>query len=161
MAQKLLDARQIACWEAYINPTSPTFGNVRGSGIAAGYAPMTANKLHEQEWFAGRVRRINMRIKAEKVLDEMLDMPVKRAKWVGHGDDAEEVVVTDPGLVKIKQDTAKFTAERLGKDDWATRQELTGAEGGPIVDAEKKTKSDSILTKILNGYRTPSDPHGD
>ena len=161
MASKLLDARQIACWEGYANPESPTFGNQRQSAIAAGYGEAFADKVADQEWFQGRIRRMNMRIKAEKVLDEMLEMPVKRAVRRGKGDDVEEVVETDPGLVKIKQDTAKFAAERLGKDDWSTRQEITGAEGGPVVDAEKKTKSDSILTKILNGYRAPKNTIGD
>jgi hypothetical protein len=160
MVPKLLDARQIACWENYANPESPSFGNQRQSAIRAGYGPAFADKVADQEWFQGRIRRLNMRIKAEKVLDEMLEMPVQRVKREGFGEDSVEVVVTDTGLVKIKQDTAKFAAERLGKDDWSTRQEITGAEGGPVVDAEKKEKSDSILTKILNGYRASSDSSG-
>ena len=161
MSSKLLDPRQIACWENYVNPESPTFGNQRQSAIAAGYTEQTADKVADHEWFKGRIRRLNIRLKAEKVLDEMLEMPVKRAVRRGKGDEVEEIVVTDPGLVKIKQDTAKFAAERLGKDDWSTRQEITGAEGGPIVDAEKKTKSDSIIAKILNGYRPSKDSFGD
>jgi len=32
-------------------------------------------------------------------------------------------------LVKIKQDTAKFAVERLGKEDWSTRQEHSGPNG--------------------------------
>lgn len=160
MAQKLLDPRQLACWENFVNPESPTFGNQRQSAIAAGYTPLTADKVADQEWFAGRLRRMNMRAKAEKVLDEMLDMPVQRSKREGYGENSVEVIVTDPGLVKIKQDTAKFAAERLGKEDWANRTEVAGPDGGPIVDAEKKEKSNSLIKQLLHGIRNPSDPRG-
>jgi len=40
---------------------------------------------------------------------------------------------TDPALAKLRQDTTKFVAERLGKIDFSTRVEQTGADGKDLV----------------------------
>jgi hypothetical protein len=41
------------------------------------------------------------------------------------------VFVRDPQLAKIKQDTTKFVAERLGKHKYSTRNEVSGPDGEP------------------------------
>lgn len=52
-------------------------------------------------------------------------MPVITLEWKGTGKDREQVVVTDPSFIKIKQDTAKFICERLGKNEgYTTKQEF-------------------------------------
>lgn len=156
----LLDPRQKLFWDKYVDPESPTFNNIRQSAIAAGYAETTADKVSETEWFQGRLRRLNMRTKGEKVLDEMLDIPVQTVKTkfeksYDHITDEFRTVevtsvVTDPSMVKIKQDTAKFVVERLGKDDWSTRQEVTGAGGEALIDLDAKRKSDEAIDDFLN-----------
>jgi len=137
-------------WEAYINPESDTFGNALRSAEKAGYAPGSCDVISQADWFDGLRRRYNMRKRGEKVLEEMLEMPVKTLEHSGYGEEKTTVVVTNPALVKVKQDTAKFVVERLGKDDWSSRSELTGADGAPLVDPDKKKKSDALLNDLLD-----------
>lgn len=144
--QYLLDPRQKKCWEYYISPSSETFASARASAIKAGYEVDYADQITTAEWFLGRLRRLNMLSKAEKVLEDMLTLPVlvvdkwgneRRKKRTEDEDeedmdeeDSELVTKTDPALVKIKQDTAKFLAERLGKDDgYSSRSEVTAKDG--------------------------------
>lgn len=160
--QYQLDPRQKLCWDFYIDPRSETFGNGTQSAIRAGYEPDYADQITTVEWFKGRLRRLNMLSKAEKVLDEMLDMPVETLKFEGKGEDAVQVVVTDPALVKIKQDTSKFIAERLGKDDgYSSRNELTGKGGDKLIPVtltdEQKAKLDKVLGNDKQGSTTVSD----
>lgn len=239
--QYLLDPRQRKCWQAYINPNSKTFGNATQSAIAAGYEPDYADQITTVDWFKGKVRRLNMLGKAEKVLEDMLDMPVivathasssvrnvadveaedlyneardavreagkasvsflQRTLRIGYSrgarlvdlleehkviapadstkprevlpeedelpyepdntdeennEDADEqrntviTVATDPALVRIKQDTAKFVAQTLGKNEgYSTRTEHTGPDGEPLFDDEHRKKSDKAIDDLV------------
>ncbi len=129
--QYQLDPRQKLCWDLYIDPRSQTFGNGTQSAIKAGYEPDYADQITTVEWFKGKVRRLNMLDKAEKVLEEMLELETKTVK---EDEDGEQVIRVDSALVKIKQDTAKFIAERVGKaEGYSTRTEHTGAEGKDLT----------------------------
>jgi phage terminase small subunit len=140
-----LDPRQKKCWESYINPNSKTFGNAYQSALSAGYSDASANQITTTEWFIGKCSRLNLLNKAEKVLEEMLDLPVNVVDRYNRDKDDEDfnsdedepqelVLRTEPALVKIKQDTAKFVSERLGKEiGYSTRVEQTGANGQPLV----------------------------
>jgi len=151
--QYQLDPRQNLCWELYINPISETFSNGLQSAIKAGYEPEYAAQITTTAWFIEKVRRINMLSKAEKVLDEMLEMPVEVLEWEGHGEDAEQIVNTSPALVKIKQDTAKFIAERVGKDIYSNRSELTGKGGKDLIpDEVSRKRSDEAIKNFLNEH---------
>ena len=140
--QYALDPRQKLCWEYYISPKSETFGNAYQSSIKAGYEESYATQITVTQWFIDKVRRLNMLTKAEKVLEETLDMNVSITTIVNE----IEVIKIDPALAKIKQDTAKFIAERVGKDFYSTRSEVTGAEGKDltmnIVDLSKHADTD-------------------
>lgn len=135
--QYLLDPRQKLCWDLYVNPKSATFGDAKNSALKAGYEETTADQITVAEWFLGKTRRMNLLGKAEKVLEQMLDMPVEIIEYDKNGEEDEEpqsYLTTDPALVKIKQDTAKFVAERQGKDvGYSTRSEITGANGQNLV----------------------------
>ena len=100
-------------------PKLETFSDAKASAIKAGYGPAYAAEIKLTSWFKGRERRLRMRDKGEEVLEEMLNMPVLVTTYTGLGHDKTPVVVTEPALVRIKQDTAKFAAERLGKDEWS------------------------------------------
>lgn len=120
--QYQLDPRQKMCWELYTNPKSETFGNGSQSAIKAGYEPDYADQITTVDWFKGKIRRLNLLDKAEKVLDETLEMS-----------DIEDGKI-NPALKKIKQDTAKFLAERLGKSEgYSTRREVAGANGEALT----------------------------
>lgn len=128
--QYQLDPRQRYCWDCYIDPRSDTFSNALKSAVKAGYSANSANHITKEKWFVERTRRLNFLSKAEQILEDILDMPVVTLEWKGTGKDREQVVVTDPSVIKIKQDTAKFICERLGKNEgYTTKQEFqhTGA----------------------------------
>lgn len=131
--QSVPDPRQRLMWSFYVNPKSSTFNNAHQSAVKAGYTEDYAGQITSQDWFKGRLSRLNLLDEAVEVLQETLRMPVLVEEVDGHGDDAELVVKTSPALVRIKQDTAKFIAERQGKEDgWASRSEITGKDGGPV-----------------------------
>lgn len=126
-----LDPRQKLCWEFYTNPKSETFGNAYQSAIKAGYAETSCISITSENWFQEKTRRLNMLSKAEKVLEEMLELETKTVK---EDEDGEQIIRVDSALVKIKQDTAKFIAERVGKaEGYSTRTEHTGAEGKDLT----------------------------
>ena len=160
-----LDPRQNLCWGFYINPKSETFGNGTQSAIKAGYEPDYADQITTVTWFKGKLRRLNMLDKAEKVLDEMLEMPVNTLEYKSTGEERESVVTTNPALVKVKQDTAKFLAERLGKDEgYSSRNEVTGKGGERLITGlsdEQKAKLDKVLGNDKQGSTTACDTGND
>lgn len=143
--QYLLDPRQNLCWSYFVDPKSKTFSNAYASAVKAGYEKITAKQITTEKWFSERVRRLNLLSKAEKVLDETLDLSEEVVIYEGG-----EPVGTrkDAALLKIKQDTAKFVAERLGKDEgYSSRVEQTGKDGRDLIpDAELKSKIDEAIT---------------
>lgn len=116
--QYRLDPRQKLCVALYINPESDTFSNAYQSAQKAGYEESHAATITTQEWFQEATRKHSLLDKAEKVLKEMLEM-----------DDREEGK-RDAALSRIKQDTAKFIAERIGKKEYSTRNEQDITSGG-------------------------------
>lgn len=177
--QYLLDPRARLCWKYYVTPGGKTFGNAYQSAVLAGYEEWTARTITSRTWFREKVRRLNLLGKAEAVLEEMLDMPVTvlelprvesqyphtpeddeydaddEAAWNERRDERRaNYIVTDPSLVKIKQDTAKFVAERQGKDEgWSSRTEMTGKGGKDLVpiDPAAKKRSDEAIADFLAG----------
>lgn len=120
----------------YTNPKSETFSNALQSALKAGYKQEYAENITAQmpEWLLenlGDMRRLR---KAEKNLEEVQNFDV----------------VTDDGKVdtnlldkRIKVDM--FLAERLNKQKYSTRQEVTGKNGESLG---LSAKSDEELEKI-------------
>jgi hypothetical protein len=119
-----LNPQQLAFKDAYCNPTSDTFGNAKRSALSVGFSPEYADVITAQgtEWFSEILRDVQMLRKAEKVLDSTLDLIP-----------ADEDGKTDVPVLKIQTDVAKFVAERIGKDRFSTRSELTGPDGGLLM----------------------------
>lgn len=145
--QFFLDPRQKLCWGYYINPKeAETFGNAFQSAIKAGYEDSYARTITDSEWFRDKVRRLNLFIKGERVLEEMLDMPIEKTLILDgeedeDGEPGEQTIVKkiDPALAKVKQDTAKFVVERLGKNEgYSTRTEHSGVDGKDLEIKEIK-----------------------
>lgn len=146
--QYLLDPRQDLCWDNYINPKSETFSNAYQSAVKAGYSLNHAKQITTEIWWSEKVRRINLLSKAEKVLEETIEMTtvlpvigqfgpimIPTGKFNKKGKEVKELLMGENDkLLKIKQDSAKFVAERLGKKKgYSTRQELTGADGKDLI----------------------------
>ncbi len=131
--KEYLDPRQALFHNYYNDPESETFANAYQSCMRAGFSKNYAKViLHSMpDWLSvGFTRRKKMLVPAEKVLESTLEMDTQ----VEVRDKLGDIVGTkkDSGLEKIKQDSAKFVAERIGKEYWSARTELTGDKGGPI-----------------------------
>lgn len=119
----ILDIRQKIMWDNYVNPQSSTFANAHRSAVKAGFAATYARTITSRRFFVNRLRRLSMLPKAEKALDETLDM-----ETVDHNGKQQA------DLLRIKTDVAKHVTKTLGKDEgWSERTEITGKDGNQIV----------------------------
>lgn len=135
--QYVLDPRQKLCWELYTNPKSETFGNAYQSAQKAGYEESTASQITTETWFLEKLRRLNLLSKAERVLDETLEMSDIEITEEG-------LQKRNPALTKIKQDTAKFLAERIGKNEgYSTKTEIEGNALSPVQIVIKRHEDKS------------------
>lgn len=159
---EVLEPRQIAFLKNYLDPKSDTFSNALQSGIKAGFSEEYSSNITSlmPDWLSENIGRTQMLKKAEKNLEEMLDMPIQTLEWQGRGEDAEQVVITDVGLVRIKQDTSKFVVSRLNKEKWSERSELTGKDGGEIkinIVNYGDSTTDKLSTEDISTTDTASD----
>lgn len=136
--QYLLDPRQQSCWSYYIDRKGKTYGNAYQSALKAGYAVTSATNITSEKWFIEKWRKLNLMAKAERVLDEDLEMETVVPVIGMFGpiidkDTKKPLTKIDPDLRRIRQSSASFIASRLGKNDgYSTRQELTGADGAAL-----------------------------
>lgn len=136
--QYQMDPRQKLCWESYINPKSETFGNAYQSAVKAGYSEGYAQSITDENWFTEKLRRLNMLGKAESTLEKTLNYePVNEEGRI------------DTALLRTQTDVAKFIAERLGKEHYSSRQEVTGKDGEALNDKEV-TEEIKNLAQQLN-----------
>jgi len=138
---------KMAFWRLYLDPTSPTLMNAAASARAAGFPEEQANAVTQYKWFRRGTLKDRLLETAEKTLEDMLSLPKATIKIVK----GEEVLVDDPAMVKIIQDTAKFITSTLGKRDYSQRNELTGKKGGAIETVAVKI-DDNEFDKILDRY---------
>lgn len=121
--QYQLDPRQKMCWDFYIDPKSETFSNAYQSSVKAGYNEGYASTITDVEWFAEKSRTMNMVDKAERVLNNVLEMD-------------DNFTFEDPQRLKIQVDVAKFVAERVGKARYSTKVETDITSGGQILNIQ-------------------------
>ena len=109
-----LSPQQLAFKEAYTDPKSPTFGNAKQSALKAGYSEHYSNNITRSgnDWVSEIVRDQERKQKAEKRLDEFLDMDVE-----------------DPAKMRIVTDVAKFVLKGMAKEKYSERYEHTGPDG--------------------------------
>lgn len=156
--QYTLDPRQNLCWKYYIDPRSDTYSNAKQSAIKAGYEEGTASQITTMDWFIAKLRRLNLLNKAEKVLEETIEIDHMRRKIGMFGPikdptTKEDIYEIDSSVLKIKQDSAKFVAERVGKNDgYSTRTEMTGADGEKLVP-ENNAKIEELTDKLNAIYK--------
>lgn len=132
------DPRQSLFLSYYLDPKSTTFSNAYKSALRAGYEDEYAKNITGQglDWLSESISDSYLIAKAEQNLKEFLEMDT--VTKVIEVDGQEPIKVQDSQMVKIKQDTTKFVAERLNKAKYSTRNELTGKDGEAIeVDITK------------------------
>ena len=117
MAKDKLDPRQVEFLKYYLDPKSDTFSDAYQSATRkeVGYSESYARTLisRELEWLSEIVKDWEMIKKAEKRLNEALDLKTK-----------DEQGKVDGNLLKIVIDVAKFIAERLNKKKYSTKTEV-------------------------------------
>ena len=148
------DPRQYLFKEYYLNPDSDTFSNAYQSAIKAGYAEEYAQSITAQgnDWFSEIIRDLQRARKAEGVLDEILEMGTEQPIESKEGDIYTKV---DTGILKIKQDTAKFVSERLNPKKYGAGLKITDPDGKPIqavniVINESRPTSDNSIQQELS-----------
>ena len=154
---KAANPRMNLCWDFYTDPESDSFGNAAKSGRKAGYTDQSADQVSMQAWFQARVRKTDMLDKAEKVLGNMLDMD-EEDEQVFEGKKTG-VKVRTAAIVKIKQDTAKYVTERIGKESWAAQ---SGVD--VTVDGMRLTEEDTanlLKTLACGSTKRPADEGAD
>lgn len=118
------DPRQSLFLASYTDPKSKTFGNALQSALNAGYSQEYAENITSQmpEWLAEKLGDLRRLKKAEKNLEEILNLEIK--------DDEGK---TDIPAAMLRTKVDMFIAERLDKTKYSTRNELTGKDGESIT----------------------------
>ena len=122
------DPRQSLFLSYYLDPKSDTFSNALQSGLKAGYSQEYSENITSclPKWLSDSLGDMKLLEKAEKVLNYTLEMDDTEAVVV-NGEEVDRKI--NPSLTKIKQDTAKFVAETVGKTKYSKRSEHTGPNG--------------------------------
>lgn len=159
--QWVADPRQQLFLANYLDPKSPTFSNALQSALKAGFSQEYAESIMFKmpDWLAEKVGNSALLLKAERNLDEILDLPSKTQAMGAFGPIFEKakkkgaprapVMVHNSRLLKIKADTSEFVAERLGKKKYGQK----ASEGGNIFNVvvfahEQRTR---IARRIVGG----------
>lgn len=158
--QYLLDPRQELCWSYYVDPRSETFSNAYRSAIKAGYKKSHSLHITGETWWSERVIRIGMLAKAEKVLNDTLDMdhvvPAIGAFGPILDKDGNQLLKSDMSILRIKQDSAKFIAETQGKKKgYSKKIEVDVDPGEKMLSIFNESQLQTIARGLLNGG-TPS-----
>jgi hypothetical protein len=135
---------RVAVFKAhYTNPNSDTFMNVLQSALRAGYSQEYSESLGSKgvKWFTdlmedATVRRARMLIGAERSLERAINY-----------DDTNK----DYAALKLK--AASFVAERVGKDVYSARTELTDKGGRRLFAGENRTNAKIPLTALFAGVK--------
>jgi len=136
-----LNPRAAMFKQFYIDPSSHTFWNIRGSAIRAGYSEEYAENISntKPKWW------IELQESAEFNRAEMLSLAENNIKKT-----LKDVPDTDT-KVKQQHDASKFVAERVGKDHYSTRKELTDKGGRKLFTNQSKDTSDTALEEMFIG----------
>lgn len=135
------DPRQAEFLKNYFDPSSPTFGNCKQSGISAGYSEEYSENLMSlyPDWLSNFIEDAQLVKKAENALNEALE-------YITLSEDNR----VDAGVARIKLDAAKLVLKGLRKDKFSERSEVTGKDGKDLVFAIAETiaqKNDITVTE--------------
>ena len=140
--KKTLQDNRVALFKAYyIDPKSDSFQNAMRSALRAGYSYTYAMNITVQRpaWF----------------VDMLNDSDVARAELLGQAEKALKNAVnyddSDKDYAKMKLQASTFVSERLGKDHYSTRNELTGTDGRRLFANETRATQKIPLTSLFKG----------
>lgn len=129
------DPRREEAWKNYITKGGTTFGNAYLSAIKADYSKGHAKQITSEKWWLDKARKSGLLAKAEKVLDEDLELEtvvdvIGMFGPIINKETKKPFRKVDPDLRRIRQSAAGFVASRLGKNKgYSARTEVTGKDG--------------------------------
>lgn len=139
-----IDPRATAFKRAYLDSHNPqTFCNITQSALAAGYSEEYAHNLsartNSPKWYKefqeqADFMRANMLKQAEKNINRTLTEEPK-----------------DTVDKKLQQDASKFVSERLGKDHYSTRKELTDKGGRKLFTNQTQHNEEIAVEDLFIG----------
>ena len=170
--QYLLDPRQNLCWGYYVDPKSETFSNALRSALKAGYSEGHANLITTENWWLEKTRRLCLLSKAERNLEDALDLPTKtqamgafgplykmrqekrkgrdgKTKTVNIPMLDKPIMVHNIGLLNLRTNTAQFVAERVGRARYGKKDEGGGNVYNIVVFQDEQRKR--IATRVIGG----------
>ncbi len=136
-----IEPRAMLFKQYYLDVKANTFCNITQSALKAGFSETYARNLsghtNKAKWYVdfteeSEYMRASMLKKAENRLNERL----------------QEDTDTDTGK-KLQTDVAKFVSERVGKEHWSTRTEVTGADGKRLFSNEQRADVSIPLAKLF------------
>ena len=143
--RKEINAKAEMFKQFFLSPVSPTFMNVLQSALRAGYSQTYSENIS--------VQRPKWWIELTETADYQRAAMLKAAQSA-----LLETVTTesnDKDDRKLKHDASKFISERLGKDHFSVRQELTGADGRRLIPNETRDSLKMPLSTLFKGISAP------
>lgn len=141
MAEKrLLTPQQELFLASYTNPKSDTFGNAVQSSLKAGYSEEYANNITAlmPDWLYDSIGDMKRLRRAERNLDEVQSLDI----FTSEGK-------PDAQIINARNKVDLFIAERIGKDRYSTRQEVTGKDGKDLIPEQlTQEEKDQLLSLI-------------
>ena len=142
-----IDPRRNAYISYFSDPTSPTFGKSQASALRAGYSKSYARSMVNITRSQGRVPLIQRFDKSELVdqarknLEEFVKMDCRVQAMSGFGpikdqETGEYVTKISAELMKIKQNSTHFIAERLDPENFSNKLEVKSQSMVAVVGAE-------------------------
>lgn len=140
---KILNPQQESFLSYYTNPKSDTFGNAYQSAKKAGYAEEYSQNITNAmpEWLSENIEDMHRLRRAERNLNEVQELPI-----------VDEEGRVDIQLLDKRSKVDMFVLERLNKQKYSTRQELTGENGKDLVSNETQ----EAVNKALLDYLKPT-----
>lgn len=124
MSEKLLTPQQELFLSEYTNPKSDTFANALQSALKAGYSQEYSESITYQlpDWLSENLGDMKRLRKAEKNLDEVQNLNI-----------LDENGKPDAQIIDKRIKVDFFLAERLNKQKYSTRTEMTGKDGKDLT----------------------------
>ena len=132
-SKPILNPQQALFLACLTDPNSPTFGNYYQSALKAKYSDEYANTITTKNltWLSGNVGDLALLQKAETVLKETLEtnhivqaMGAFGPLYEGKGKRKKPILKVDVGILGVKNKSAQFVAETLGKKKYSKKVEL-------------------------------------
>lgn len=139
--ETLLTPQQELFLAEYTNPKSDNFGNAVQSALKAGYTENYANNITGlmPEWLFENIGDMKRLRKAEKNLTEVQNIEIYN-----------EEGKLDANLIDKRTKVDMFIAERLNKEKYSTRQELSGKGGKDLIPETISKEEQKELLALLN-----------